>query len=87
VKGWKRQDEQYLAKIEKRLRDSGLNVRSEVLIGKPAETIVQYASENRASLIVMSTHGRSGPGRWVFGSVAEKVLHGVTTPILLVRPH
>jgi nucleotide-binding universal stress UspA family protein len=86
VKGWKRKDEQYLAKIEKRLRDSGLNVRSEVLIGKPAETIVEYATENRVSLIVMSTHGRSGPGRWVFGSVAEKVLHGVTTPILLVRP-
>jgi nucleotide-binding universal stress UspA family protein len=87
VKGWKRKDEQYLAKIEKRLRDSGLNVRSEVLIGRPAETIVEYASENRVSLIVMSTHGRSGLGRWVFGSVAEKVLHGVTTPILLVRPH
>jgi len=87
MKGWKRQEEQYLAKIEKRLRDSGLNVRSEVLIGTPAETIVEYVSENKVSLIVMSTHGRSGPGRWVFGSVAEKVLHGVTTPILLVRPH
>jgi nucleotide-binding universal stress UspA family protein len=87
VQDWKRQDERYLAKIEKQLRDSGLNVRSKVLIGKPAETIVEYASENRASLIVMSTHGRSGLGRWVFGSVAEKVLHGVTTPILLVRSH
>lgn len=87
VKGWKRKDEQYLAKIEKQLRSSGLNVRSKVLIGRPAETIVEYASENRVSLIVMSTHGRSGPGRWVFGSVAGKVLHEVTTPILLVRPH
>ncbi len=87
VQGWKCQDERYLAKMEKQLRDSGLNVRSEVLIGKPAETIVEYVSENRASLIVMSTHGRSGLGRWVFGSVAEKVLHGVTTPILLLRPH
>jgi nucleotide-binding universal stress UspA family protein len=87
VKGWKHRDEQYLAEIEKRLKDSGLNVRSEVLIGKPAETIVEYASEKRISLIVMSTHGRSGLGRWVFGSVAEKVLQGVTTPILLVRPH
>lgn len=87
VQGWKRQDERYLAKIEKQLRDSGLNVRSEVLIGRPAETIVEYASENRISLIVMSTHGRSGLGRWVFGSVAEKVSHGVTAPILLVRPH
>ena len=87
VKGWKRQDEEYLARVEKQLKNSGLNVRSEVLMGKPAETIVEYASENRVSLIVMSTHGRSGAGRWVFGSVTEKVLHGVTTPILLVRSH
>jgi len=87
VQDWKRQDERYIAKIEKRLKDLGFNVRSVVLTGKPAETIVDYASENRASLIVMSTHGRSGLGRWVFGSVAEKVLHGVTTPILLLRPH
>ena len=87
VKACRRKDEQYLAETEKRLRDSGLNVRSEVLIGKPAETIVEYVSEKRLSLIVMSTHGRSGLGRWVFGSIAEKVLHGVTTPILLVRPH
>ena len=87
VKRWKRKDEQYLAEIGKQLKDSGLDVRSEVLIGKPAETIVEYVAEKRLSLIVMSTHGRSGIGRWVFGSVAEKVLHGVTTPILLVRPH
>jgi nucleotide-binding universal stress UspA family protein len=87
VQDWKRQDERYLAKIEKQLRGSGLNVRSEMLTGKPAETIVEDASKNRASLIVMSTHGRSGLGRWVFGSVSEKVLHGVTIPILLLRPH
>ena len=87
VKGCKRQHGQYLTEIEKRLRDSGLDVRSEVLIGKPAETIVEYVGEKRLNLIVMSTHGRSGLGRWVFGSVAEKVLNGVTTPILLVRPH
>ena len=34
----------------------------------------------------MATHGRSGIGRWAYGSVAQKVLHGASSPILLVRP-
>jgi nucleotide-binding universal stress UspA family protein len=82
----KRSNGEYLAKIEKRLKEAGLRVRSEVLVGKPAEAIVDYVSKNPVNLIVMSTHGRSGPSRWVLGSVAEKVLLGVSSPILLVRP-
>ena len=77
---------EYLAKVEKRLKEAGLRVRSEVRKGKPAEQIVEYASKNPFNLIVMSTHGRSGLGRWVFGSVADKVLHGASSPIFLVRP-
>ena len=76
----------YLAKVEKQLKDAGLSVRSEVRKGKPAEQIIEYASEKSFNLIVMSTHGRSGLGRWVFGSVASKVLHEASTPILLIRP-
>lgn len=82
----KQANKQYLAKIEKRLKKAGLRVRSEVLMGKPAETIVDCANTTRSNLIVMATHGRSGPSRWVYGSVAEKVLHGVAVPIFLVRP-
>jgi nucleotide-binding universal stress UspA family protein len=77
---------QYLAGVEKQLKDAGLNVRSEVQMGDPANTIVEYANTHPFNLIVMSTHGRSGPSRWVFGSVAEKVLQGVSSPIFLVRP-
>ncbi len=76
----------YLARIEKRFRDSNINVRSEVLVGKAADEIVDYASKNPFSLIVMATHGRSGLKRWVYGSVAESVLLGVAGPILLVSP-
>ncbi len=81
-----REMKEYLAKVGKRLKDTGLSVRSEVRKGKPAEQIIEYASKNPFNLIVMSTHGRSGLGRWVFGSVADKVLHGASSPILLVRP-
>lgn len=82
----KRENEGYLTKVEKRLSDAGLKVKTEALVGKPADAIVDYASKNPVNLIIMSTHGRSGIGRWVFGSVAERVLLGVTSPILLVRP-
>lgn len=82
----RRSDDEYLVKVEKRLKDTGLNVRREVIAGRAAEVIVDYVNKNSINLIVMSTHGRSGIGRWVFGSVAEKVLLGVTSPILLIRP-
>lgn len=56
-----------------------------VEVGPPAETIVDYASKHDVSLIVMSTHGRSGVARWVYGSVADKVLRAAPCPVLLVR--
>lgn len=79
--------EEYLAGIEKRLSDSKISVRSEVLEGKAAEEIVDYANENPFNLIVMSTHRRSGLRRLVYGSVTENVLQGVSRPILLIRTH
>jgi len=78
---------EYLAKVEKQLKDNNINARSEVLIGKAAEEIVDYATKNPFNLIIMATHGRVGLSRWVYGSVAEYVLLGVSSPILLVRTH
>ena len=78
--------EQYLARIGRSLTSLDINVRSEVLMGKPAEEIIKYANKDPFNLIVMATHGYSGVSRWAYGSVAEKVLQGVTSPILLVRP-
>jgi nucleotide-binding universal stress UspA family protein len=79
---------QYMAGIEKQLRDAGLKVRSEIITGaSPADEIISYASKNPFNLIVMATHGHSGITRWAYGSVADRVLHGVSSPIFLVRPH
>jgi len=75
-----------VAQAEAMLRDRGIAVRSEVLLGQPAEEIIDYAKDQGADLIVMCTHGRSGLGRWVFGSVTEKVLRGAKTPVLVIRP-
>lgn len=68
------------------LRDKGVKVRSEVLLGQPAEEIIEFADKEAADLIVMCSHGASGIRRWVFGSVTEKVLRGTTIPVLVVRP-
>jgi nucleotide-binding universal stress UspA family protein len=68
------------------LRDRGLNARSEVILGRPADEIIDYAERENVDLIVMCSHGASGIRRWVFGSVTEKVLRGATTPVMLIRP-
>lgn len=81
-----REAEEYLAGIRTRLRDSGTTeVETSVWYGPPAEAIVEAARYRGADLIVMSSHGRSGLGRLVLGSVAETVLRATPTPILLIR--
>lgn len=76
----------YLGKIEKRLSADGITAQSIVIEGKPAESITDYAEKNNIDLIIMSTHGRSGPSRWAFGSIADKVIHSSRTPVLIVVP-
>jgi nucleotide-binding universal stress UspA family protein len=78
--------EEYLAAVRRRLEDKGVKrVETHVWYGPAAAAIVEAASFEKADLIVMGTHGRSGLGRLVLGSVAESVLRGTTTPILIVR--
>ena len=87
-KAWyKRAAERYLAEVEKRLSDAGLRVRSEVLLGRPIDEIIEYAHINPINLIILATHGRTGVIRWAYGQVADKVLQRSTSPIFLVRPH
>ena len=76
----------YLAEIQKRLiRQRRVEVETSVSYGPAAHAIVEAARIHKADEIVMTTHGRSGLGRLLLGSVAESVLRGTTTPILLLR--
>jgi nucleotide-binding universal stress UspA family protein len=76
----------YLARIEKTLSDEGFKVCSEILEGRIADSIVDYAREHHVDLIAMATQGNTGLKRVMFGSIALRVLHDAETPILLVRP-
>jgi nucleotide-binding universal stress UspA family protein len=75
----------YLDNVEKRLKEMGLSTSSVLNIGFAADEIIKYSENNAVDLIAMSTHGRSGIGRWVLGSVTQKVLHTGNTPVLTVR--
>jgi nucleotide-binding universal stress UspA family protein len=75
----------YLAGVASRLRAGGLQVDHEHPDGPPAEIIVQRARELGAELIALTTHGRTGLGRVVLGSVAESVLRRAPCPLLLLR--
>ena len=63
---------------------AGLNVEELVVHGEAASEIVRVAKDREVDLIVIASHGRTGLGRILLGSVAEKVLHRTTCPILVV---
>jgi nucleotide-binding universal stress UspA family protein len=67
-----------------RLRRPDLIVEAHFGEGAPADVILETAASERADLIVMSTHGHGGFGRWLYGSVADEVLCRATVPVLLV---
>jgi len=77
--------DRYVETLTRNLRDRGLRARGKVAEGMPAESILAAAAEERADLVAMTTHGRSGISRWVFGSVAEKVIRAADRPLLIHR--
>lgn len=78
--------ELYLASVASSLRREGLRVQPCLRVGEAAEAILDECYASGASLVVMATHGRTGLGRLLYGSVAAEVLHRGTLPLLLVRP-
>jgi nucleotide-binding universal stress UspA family protein len=80
-----RDAEEYLAPIAVELRGRGVDVSCEVRRGMAASSILAAAKTVGADVIAMSTHGRSGLGRLLFGSVAEQVLRHADVPVFLMR--
>jgi len=75
----------YLNELVGRLKYGGVNLQTEVIMGKAAEGLADYAEKNAVDLIVIATHGRSGVSRWVWGSVAGRILRSACVPVLMVR--
>jgi nucleotide-binding universal stress UspA family protein len=78
--------ENYLRGIVDRLKRTGIKAHSKLLTGKAADSLVNYIHKSNFDLLIIATHGRSGISRWIWGSVADKILHSSAIPMLLVRP-
>jgi nucleotide-binding universal stress UspA family protein len=74
-----------LEQVARRLRKQGYEVTSEVHFGDAAERIIDYVKDMDIDMVAMTTHGRTGLGRLVLGSVAEQVVHRLHVPVLLWR--
>ncbi len=76
--------EAYLSRIASEMGQKGFRVSTHVRYGQPAEEIIRHA-DRYADLVVMTTHGRTGLGRWALGSVANRVVNHSRKPVLLFR--
>jgi nucleotide-binding universal stress UspA family protein len=76
----------YLDKMRERVAAGGVHVRTEQMVGYAAVTLLDYERDAGIDLVVMCSHGRTGLARFALGSVAERLLHHGTAPVLLVRP-
>jgi nucleotide-binding universal stress UspA family protein len=76
----------YLSQLIQRIHLTGMvAVEQYVVIGNPAEKILSLAQEQDVDLIVMASHGYTGFKQWLMGSVAEKVAHHASVPVLIIR--
>jgi nucleotide-binding universal stress UspA family protein len=85
IEARRQEAEEYLAPLAAELRDKAVRVTTQVRRGYPQEEILSAAKETGADLVAMSTHGRGGLGRLLFGSVAEAVLRHADIPVFLLR--
>jgi nucleotide-binding universal stress UspA family protein len=79
------QAQEYIKKVVDQSQYAGVNIQEKVIQGKVADSLAEYAEKNNVDLIVIATHGRSGISRWVWGSVADRILRSVNVPVLMIR--
>jgi nucleotide-binding universal stress UspA family protein len=77
---------QELAEVAQELQNEEIPTTSSIRVGEAGPEILEALEEQQIDLLVMSTHGRSGVQRALFGSVAEYVIHAAHIPILLIPP-
>ena len=87
VKEIRNEAESYAKRTSLKLNLQGVNTLGIVRDGPVPETILNVAQEINVDMIAMATHGRIGIKRWLFGSVAEQVVHNSAIPVLLIHPN
>ena len=77
--------QKYLGTVLAAAREHGVTAQAHLHRGDPASSLVDLADELGATLVVMTTHGRTGLARFALGSVADRVVRGGVAPVLLLR--
>lgn len=78
---------QYLIGVRSELRSEDMQVRTQVIEGYAVASIIcDYINEEKIDLVVMSTRGRTGISRFLFGSVAHNIMECAQVPVLLIHP-
>ena len=79
--------EKYIQEVVKNSQKNGVKASGRVIKRSEgvAEDLAEHAKKGGADLIVIATHGRSGASRWVWGSVADRILRSSCVPVLMVR--
>lgn len=78
--------ERELPKLAEGEECAGLEIEEVIVHGEAASEIVRVAKDRQVDLIVLSSHGRTGLGRILFGSTAEAVVRHAPCPVLVVKP-
>jgi nucleotide-binding universal stress UspA family protein len=78
--------QKYMDNLTAEFKRKGIDIQTVIEQGDAAEGIINYAKKNKVDLIVITTHGRSGFGRFFLGSVASKVISFSPVPVLVIPP-
>lgn len=78
--------EQYLLSKARPIQAQGIEVETEVRVGHPTDEILRVIEQREPRLVALSTHGRSGLSRWVYGSVASRLVREAPVATLVVGP-
>ncbi len=77
-------EQQFVGRVTNKATNEGIQTQGLIRVGNPAEEILETAQENSCDMIVVGSHGRNPLATAVMGSIATKVIHGATAPVLVV---
>ncbi|MDC1068713.1 universal stress protein [Candidatus Kapabacteria bacterium] len=75
----------HLSETSKRLSNLGIDNETHILMGKPSEQIIEFSNQEFVDLVVIPTNGAGGLEHFLFGSTTEKVIRGVSCPVLVTH--
>ena len=77
--------DEYLDKLREKLAEKQIKTETYTKLGSVVKSIIEFADNDNVDLVLIASHGRSGLGRFFFGSVAAGILNRVGQPLMVIR--